>query len=263
MKLRFHRFCRLTYSCGSESDGELLKQWKSDAFELQVGIHELLGHGSGKLFYQEGADGFNFDRELQHPLHEGQGISTWYKPGQTWDGVFGSLSSAYEECRAECTGVFLCDDPLALSIFGHEGEEGRTITYARPHDLLFPHPHCDLPTRLLLTAATSTGFRWRAPACASRCVRPPSCFACNPKFNPLCMCGLEFYTPGKGWRQAHMQGRWAILRLMIECGAVDIIVRADVVASSAVTPCFAVRRSCVIGPGLPPHPLEKGHARRC
>lgn len=72
---------------------------------------------------------FNFDRELKHPLHEGQGISTWYKPGQTWDGVFGSLSSAYEECRAECTGVFLCDDPLALSIFGHQGEEGRTITY--------------------------------------------------------------------------------------------------------------------------------------
>jgi hypothetical protein len=40
------------------------------------------------------------------------------------------------------------------------------------------------------------------------------------------MCGLEFYTPGKGWRQAHMQGRWAILRLMIECGAVDVVVRA-------------------------------------
>lgn len=48
--------------------------------------------------------------------------------------------------------------------------------------------------------------------------------ACNIMF----MCGLEFYTPGKGWRQAHMQGRWAILRLMIECGAVDIHVRARV-----------------------------------
>jgi hypothetical protein len=48
--------------------------------------------------------------------------------------------------------------------------------------------------------------------------------ACNIIF----MCGLEFYTPGKGWRQAHMQGRWAILRLMIECGAVDIHVRARV-----------------------------------
>jgi dipeptidyl-peptidase-3 len=93
----------VTHSFVSQADGELLKQWKSAAFELQVGIHELLGHGSGKLFYQDGDDGFNFDRsELKHPLHEGQGISTWYKPGETWDGVFGSLSSAYE--------VRVCDD---------------------------------------------------------------------------------------------------------------------------------------------------------
>ena len=97
---------------------------------------------------------------------------------------------------------------------------------------------------------------------ACRPVRRRAC-RCSAAHNVICMCGLEFYTPGTGWRQAHMQGRWAILRLMIECGSVDIIVRADVVASSAVTPCFAVRRSCVIGPGLPPHPLEKGHARRC
>jgi dipeptidyl-peptidase-3 len=83
------------------------------------------------MFYQDAAGGFNFDQvALMHPLHEGQSITTWYKPGETWDGVFGSLSSAYEECRAECTGVFLCDDPVALSIFGHEGEEARTITYA-------------------------------------------------------------------------------------------------------------------------------------
>ncbi len=136
-------YSQVTLSFDSEADGELLKLWKSAAFELQVGIHELLGHGSGKLFYQDGADGFNFDRSgLKHPLHDGQGISTWYKPGETWDGVFGSLSSAYEECRAECTGVFLCDDPLALSIFGHEGEEGRTITYASYHFLeMAPHSY--------------------------------------------------------------------------------------------------------------------------
>ena len=175
-------------ACGSEADGELLKQWKSAAFELQVGIHELLGHGSGKLFYQDDAGGFNFDHsELKHPLHEGQGISTWckrpplprcqivtlllrYKPGETWDGVFGSLSSAYEECRAECTGVFLCDDPLALTIFGHEGEEGHTITYIPQPPLAVVAPLSSVltlsaPPLPLSLAATSTGSTWRAPAC--------------------------------------------------------------------------------------------------
>ena len=44
-------------------DVELYNAWDSRAFELQVANHELLGHGSGKLF-QESADGKkNFDPE--------------------------------------------------------------------------------------------------------------------------------------------------------------------------------------------------------
>ena len=42
-------------------DVALYNAWDSRAFELQVANHELLGHGTGKLF-EEGSDGkLNFD----------------------------------------------------------------------------------------------------------------------------------------------------------------------------------------------------------
>jgi dipeptidyl-peptidase-3 len=55
------------------SDVELYNAWDSRAFELQVANHELLGHGSGKLF-QEQADGSrNFDPEkIKNPLTGGK-----------------------------------------------------------------------------------------------------------------------------------------------------------------------------------------------
>lgn len=95
---------------------------------LQVGLHELLGHGSGKLLQQEADGSKNFPANLVNPL-TGEPPTSWYAPGDTYDTCFGPLSSAYEECRAEAVGLYLSLEPSILAIFGHEGEQAEEVVY--------------------------------------------------------------------------------------------------------------------------------------
>ncbi len=158
-------------------DLALFEKYRGEAFELQVGLHELLGHGSGKLLGEETPGKFNFDVSNPpiSPINQ-QPIKTWYKPGETWGSVFKSIAASYEECRAECVAMYLCLDKHVLSIFGHEGQEGDDIIYA---------------SYLTMARAGLTA--------------------------------LEFYEPKSlKWGQAHMQARYAILRVFIQCGLVKL-----------------------------------------
>jgi dipeptidyl-peptidase-3 len=89
------------------------------ALEIKTAIHELLGHGTGKLLQEisPGSYNFNIDSPPISPITK-KPISTWYKPGQTWRSVFGSLGSSFEECRAECIGIVLSCEFSILKIFG-------------------------------------------------------------------------------------------------------------------------------------------------
>jgi len=114
----------------TDADQEHFENYKSPSFEVQVGLHELIGHGSGKLFKEMNDGTFNFDKDNVLHLEKKSKISTWYAPGETWDTKFSTYASSYEECRAECVGLLLCLDATVLKIFGHEGEEAEAIVYA-------------------------------------------------------------------------------------------------------------------------------------
>jgi len=109
-------------------DQQLYDKLETEAFEVQVGIHELLGHGTGKLFTEDASKNLNFSSELVNPLTGGK-INSWYKSGETWDSKFQSFASTMEECRAESVGIYLCTEKELLSLFGHNGKEADDIFY--------------------------------------------------------------------------------------------------------------------------------------
>ncbi|KAG5487101.1 hypothetical protein LSCM1_07773 [Leishmania martiniquensis] len=100
----------------TEADWELYKTNIFAATSVNVGIHELLGHGTGKLLSENRNGTFNFDKNTMDPIN-GQPVATWYKPGDTYSSVFGGIGSSYEECRAEAVSLYLCLLPDLLEIF--------------------------------------------------------------------------------------------------------------------------------------------------
>ncbi|XP_073419365.1 dipeptidyl peptidase 3-like isoform X2 [Dendrobates tinctorius] len=189
----------------SEEDKDVFIKYRGPSFEVQVGLHELLGHGSGKLFVQDDKGTFNFDKENIINPETGEQVRSWYKPGETWDSKFSTIASSYEECRAECVGLYLCVSEEVLRIFGHESQEAQDVLYVN----------------------------WLNMVRAG-------------------LLGLEYYTPETGkWRQAHMQARFVILRVLLEAGENFVTVAQKTGADGRPDAQVSLDRSKIMSVGRP------------
>lgn len=90
------------------------------AYYLWVVFHELFGHGTGKLLqqFEDGTRNFNLEQPPISPL-AGEPIDTWYKPGETFTGVFQDIATSVDECRAECVGAYLMSEKDLLALCGY------------------------------------------------------------------------------------------------------------------------------------------------
>ncbi|KAK0747420.1 dipeptidyl peptidase III [Apiosordaria backusii] len=105
------------------SEAEPLKSHSQMVNFVTTSIHELIGHGSGKLLSETAPNIYNFDnRDLPMNPLTGKAIESWYKLGQTWTGVFGKLATTVEECRATLISYYLADEKDVLRLFGLEDE---------------------------------------------------------------------------------------------------------------------------------------------
>lgn len=103
----------------SDGDLPLVRELREKVSDISIACHELLGHGSGRLFMETSPGVFNFDKNdlPRDPLTQ-QAIESWYLPGQTWQNMFKSDAGSLEECRADGIALFLSSMPEVLSIFG-------------------------------------------------------------------------------------------------------------------------------------------------
>lgn len=113
----------------SEADLKIVEKYRLGSVNVGVALHELLGHGSGKLFKKNNDGSFNFDQDrVINPL-TGKKIDKYYMEGETYDSKFGALGSAYEECRAEAVALYLCLEEDVAKIFDYKGAEIDDVIY--------------------------------------------------------------------------------------------------------------------------------------
>ncbi|XP_043234996.1 dipeptidyl peptidase 3-like isoform X4 [Amphibalanus amphitrite] len=118
-------------------DAELMRQYRTQAFEVQVGLHELFGHGSGKLFQKDKDGKLNYDAAVVKHTETNEPISSCYSPGETYDSMFTDLGSSYEECRAECVGLYLSLEEDVMDIFSVAESLRPTLVYVNWLSLLY------------------------------------------------------------------------------------------------------------------------------
>ncbi|KAF2650592.1 dipeptidyl peptidase III [Lophiostoma macrostomum CBS 122681] len=90
------------------------------SLKVKIALHELFGHGTGKLLTQHanGDANFNVKSPPKSPL-TGKPITTWYINGRTFPEVFGKMATAIDECRCDLVGAYLALEKRVLSIFGY------------------------------------------------------------------------------------------------------------------------------------------------
>lgn len=96
-----------------DEDSNLLCKMFYEVDSMATAIHELYGHGSGRIFQKEDV----VRKNIPDIFNEGKFIDTYYEIGQTPSQTFGQIYSAYEECRAETTSVYLAFYDEIMDIF--------------------------------------------------------------------------------------------------------------------------------------------------
>lgn len=120
----------------SAADHALREKHGALGLEIQVGLHELLGHGCGKFLRRKDDGTLNFDPEKVKNPYTGEAAG-FYEKGENYNSRFTNLASAYEECRAETVALYLGLVDSILDIFGVAENDREDLKYVSWLDMMY------------------------------------------------------------------------------------------------------------------------------
>lgn len=111
-----------------DDDAETIYKHYEIAAHITLSNHELLGHGSGKIFYEKDVSNGKV-RDLLDPK---KFVSTYYEEGQDAASAFGGMYQHFEECRADTSAVYLSFFDEILDVYEINKDENyrKSITLA-------------------------------------------------------------------------------------------------------------------------------------
>jgi dipeptidyl-peptidase III len=113
-----------------EKDAELLVKLGTQSYVMHVACHELLGHGTGKLFRKNENGEFNFNHEnVINPLTN-KLIDSWYEESETYESKFTDISRSMEELRADLSALYFTFFKDVHEIFQLDENSYKDIIYA-------------------------------------------------------------------------------------------------------------------------------------
>ncbi|KAJ3019527.1 bifunctional diacylglycerol diphosphate phosphatase/phosphatidate phosphatase [Thoreauomyces humboldtii] len=112
-----------------EEDALVRGPLAGDIMTVSLGVHELLGHCSGKQLLERVDGTMNFDPATTLDPRTGKPVTSWYKPGESYQTKFGGLGMTIEECRAELIALYLSTDVATMAALGFEGQRADDIAF--------------------------------------------------------------------------------------------------------------------------------------
>lgn len=89
----------------TKAESDMINENSTNAYRVMVAGHELFGHGSGKLIFR-GKDG-QCPMTFTDPINNETFTQCYDLGGVDYKTKFGEISSSYEECRADLSGLYL------------------------------------------------------------------------------------------------------------------------------------------------------------